>query len=346
MIPRLACLCVRPDATVLEAMHAINAGGHAIAFVCGVRGKVHGLLTDGDLRRALLAGATLESRVLVTAMRHDFASVSPEATRAEALDLMRARHIEHLPVLDERGRLVGLHLLHELLGATPRPNWAVIMAGGRGTRLYPITQHVPKPMVTVAGRPILERLVLHLVGYGIRRIYLAVNYLAEMIEAHFGDGRAFGCEIHYLREDRALGTGGPLALLPETPEHPLLVMNGDLVTTADISRLLAFHARGSYAATFGLRSYAVEIPFGVATVRGDRVVGLREKPTERMHVSAGIYVLSPPVLSLIPRDIEYPITELFAACLRRRMPLGAHVIEDEWVDVGRPQELSRARGAG
>jgi dTDP-glucose pyrophosphorylase len=344
MKPALARLCVKPDATVLDALRVVDAGGHAIAFVCGGRGRVLGLLTDGDLRRALLAGATLESRVLTGAMRRDFAFVRPEAGRAEALELMRARHIEQLPIIDAEQRLVGLHTLHELIGRVERPNWAVIMAGGRGTRLWPITQHVPKPMVHVAGRPILERLVLHLVGHGIRHVWLAVNYLHEMIEEHFGDGRDFGCEIRYLHEQQALGTGGPLALLPERPLHPLLVMNGDLVTQADIGRMLEFHERGKYAATFGLRPYGVDIPFGVATVQGDRVVELREKPTERMHISAGIYVLSPRLLKHVPGDREYPITELFAHCLRRGWPLGAHVIEDEWLDVGRPSELSKARG--
>ncbi len=344
MKPALARLCVKPDATILDALRVVDAGGHAIAFVCGGRGKVLGLLTDGDLRRALLGGAHLDSRVLPDAMRRDFAFVRPDAGRADALELMRARHIEQLPILDAEQRLVGLHTLHELIGRVERPNWAVIMAGGRGTRLWPITQHVPKPMVHVAGRPILERLVLHLVGHGIRHIWLAVNYLHEMIEEHFGDGRNFGCEIRYLHEPQALGTGGPLALLPERPLHPLLVMNGDLVTQADIGRMLEFHERGKYTATFGLRPYGVDIPFGVATVQGDRVVELREKPTERMHISAGIYVLSPKLLRHVPADREYPITELFATCLRRGWPLGAHVIEDEWLDVGRPSELSKARG--
>lgn len=340
----LARLCVRPDATILDAMRVVDAGGHAVAFVCGGRGRVLGLLTDGDLRRALISGATLDAQCLTDAMRRDFAFVRPEAGRAEALDVMRARHIEQLPILDHQERLVGLHTLHDLIGRQERPNWAVIMAGGRGTRLWPITQHVPKPMVHVAGRPILERLVLHLVGHGIRHIWLSVNYLAEMIESHFGDGKAFGCEIRYLHESTPLGTGGPLALLPERPMHPLLVMNGDLVTQADIGRMLDVHTTGKYAATFGLRPYGVDIPFGVATVQGDRVTALREKPTEHMHISAGIYVLAPRLLQHVPGDREFPITELFAMCLRRGWPLGAHVIEDEWLDVGRPSELGKARG--
>jgi len=344
MKPALTKLCVKPDATILDAMRTMDDGGQAVAFVCGGRGRVLGLLTDGDLRRALLSGETLASRCLEGAMKRDFAFARPDTGRADALELMRARHIEQLPILDETRRLVGLHTLHELLGRQERPNWAVIMAGGRGTRLWPITQHVPKPMVHVAGRPILERLVLHLVGHGIRHIWLAVNYLAEMIEAHFGDGREFGCEIRYLHETTALGTGGPLALLPERPLHPLLVMNGDLVTQADIGRLLAFHEQGKYAATIGLRPYGVDIPFGVATIEGDRIVELREKPTEHRFINAGMYVLSPKLLRHIPCDREYPITELFASCLQRQWPLGAHVIEDEWLDVGRPAELSKARG--
>jgi NDP-sugar pyrophosphorylase family protein len=185
--------------------------------------------------------------------------------------------------------------------------------------------------------------VLHLMGHGIRRIFLSVNYLANVIEAHFGDGTRFGCTISYLREDEPLGTGGPLSLLP-TPDDAVLVVNGDLVTQCDVGRMLAFHAAGDYVATFGLRPYSVEIPFGVATVHGDRLVELREKPTERMLINAGIYVLSPRAIAMVPARCAYPITDLIAQCLTEGLPVGAHLVEDDWLDVGRPDELRKARG--
>lgn len=333
-----------PNAPLIEALRRIDEGGRAIVFVCDARRRVIGTLADGDVRRAILAGAALDSRCVPDVMQREFASVSPDAGRAEVLDMMRARGIDQVPVVDAAGRLGGVHSLHDLLGARERTNWAVIMAGGKGTRLGPMTESVPKPMITVAGRPILERLVLHLFSFGIRRIFLAVNHLASVIEDHFGDGARFGCRIEYLREDEPLGTGGALSLLPALPTVPLLVMNGDLVTQLDVERLLWFHAKGRYAATFGVRPYSVSIPYGVATVRRSQLVELREKPTERMLINAGIYLLDPRVVRMVPRGRDYPITELFDRCLRKKMKVGAHLIEDEWVDVGRHEELRRARG--
>jgi dTDP-glucose pyrophosphorylase len=340
----LAAMIVAESGTILSALRALDRGRQGIAFVCDESGRVLGTMTDGDVRRALLRGARPEDCCLAAIMQRDFTSVTPEASRAEVLDLLRARLISQVPVLDAAGRLVGLHTVREMLGPTVRPNWAVILAGGKGTRLRPLTENTPKPMITVAGRPILERLILHLVGAGFRRVFISVNYLAEVIERHFEDGSRFGCRIEYLRETQELGTGGPLTLLPERPEHPLVVMNGDLVTQCDLGALLDFNAQGAYAATLGVRPYSVDVPFGVADVDGDRLVGMREKPSLRMLVNAGIYAISPPALDLIPRGEEFPITELFSRALGRGLPVGAHLIEDEWLDVGRPDELKRARG--
>jgi NDP-sugar pyrophosphorylase family protein len=199
-------------------------------------------------------------------------------------------------------------------------------------------------MLLVAGRPILERLVLHLMSHGVRRIYLSVNYLAHVIEEHFGNGARFGCRIEYLREDRPLGTGGPVALLEPRQTDSVLVLNGDLVTQCDIGRLIDFHEYGNYAATLAVRPYSTQIPFGVADIEGERLVGMREKPTQRCLINAGMYVLSPKAIELIPRQEEFPITDLFAKCLEIGAPVGAHIVEQDWVDVGRHEELSRARG--
>lgn len=337
-------LQVLPSASLIEAMAAIDRGVQGITFVATGNGEVIGSVTDGDIRRALLAGESLSSCCLDRIMNRQFIWVGPEASRAEVLDLMRAREINSIPILDGGRRLIGLHLLRELVGREIRPNWAFILAGGKGTRLRPITEHLPKPLITVAGRPILERIILHLVGSGFQRIFLSVNYLAEMIEARFGDGADFGCRIEYVREDVPLGTGGPLRLLPEMPAHPLLVMNGDLVTQFDVEDMLSFHDRGRFAATVGVRPYQALVPYGVTEVEGDRLVGLKEKPTIQMLVNAGIYVLSPEVLDLVRRGEEFPITELFTQALANGLPVGAHVIQDEWLDVGRHDELNKARG--
>jgi dTDP-glucose pyrophosphorylase/predicted transcriptional regulator len=339
----LAELTVPPEASLREALAAIDRGAIEVVFVRAPDGRIVGTLTDGDVRRAILRGVPLDVPAVEGAMRRSFTSVAPAVSRAEVLDLMRARSISQVPVLDERGALVGLHLLTELIGAAVKPNWALIMAGGRGTRLYPLTETIPKPMLTVAGRPILERLVMHLVGYGIREVFLSVHYLSEIVERHFGDGSAFGCRIRYLREEQPLGTGGALSMLPEAPRHPLLVMNGDLVTQVNVDRLLEEHRIAGRAMTVAARPYQVEIPFGVLDVDETRVVGLREKPSQQMLVNAGIYVISPEVVARVPPATALPMTTLVEQCLEGGLPVGAHLVADEWIDVGRHDELKKAR---
>ena len=218
------------------------------------------------------------------------------------------------------------------------------MAGGRGERLRPLTDALPKPMVRVAGRPILERIVLHLVGFGIRRIFLSVNYLAEVIEQHFGDGAAYGCSIEYLRKRQPLGTGGSLSLLPERPSDPLLVLNGDLVTQFNVAGMLDIHAQAGHAITMGVREYSHAVPYAVLDVAGGRITRISEKPDISWPVNAGIYVLSPSLLDRIPRDVPYMVPALIETCLEKGECVGAFWIEDDWLDVGRQRELRQARG--
>ena len=269
-------LVIETGAILRDALRALDAGAEAIVFVCEPETRrVVGAITDGDLRRALLRNADLDSTPVTEVMQRNFSSVSVTAGHAEVLDLMRARRIGQLPILDTEGRLCGLHTIGRMVTSRPRTNAAILLAGGRGTRLAPLTNLVPKPMVTVAGRPILERLLLHLMSAGIYRFYFSVNFLSHMIEEHFGDGSRFGCRITYLHESEPLGTGGPLSLLTPVPDEPVLVLNGDLVTQCDVGSMIDFHDRGRFVATMGLRHYSVEVPFGAATVSGDRLIALQ-----------------------------------------------------------------------
>lgn len=327
-----------------EALQVLDRRGLEIVLLLGPGGSLAGVITDGDVRRALLTGRSLEDPAREI-MNRRFLSMGPEVSRAEVLDLMKARGLQQIPILDGDGRLLGLHVLRELIGAVLRPNWAVIMAGGKGERLRPLTESIPKPMIPVAGRPILERLVLHLIGFGIRRVFLAVNYMAEKIESHFGDGAGHGCEILYLREDRPLGTGGALSLLPEVPPVPLLVLNGDLVTNVDVAAFLTAHGQARNAITVAVQEHAYRVPFGVVDSDGDGVIrSLREKPMERWTVNAGLYVVEPRLLCKIPRGEEYGMPDLMNACLREGERVGLYPIENDWIDVGRRTELQRARG--
>lgn len=342
--PQLSNLCVPDDATLYEALKVLEVGAQSIAFVCDRDRKVVGSLTDGDVRRALLEGARLDSKCLPESMNRNFAFALVGTGRAEVLDVMRARDIGQLPILDDDGKLCGLHTVGQMITRSPRPNWAFILAGGLGTRLAPLTASVPKPMVLVAGRPILERLILHLMSHGIQNFYLSVNHLAHVVEDHFKDGSHLGCRIEYLRESLPLGTGGSLSLIEEIPADPLLVVNGDLLTQGDIGQLLNFHTAGGYAATIAVRPHTIQIPFGVAQTDGARLVSLSEKPSIHMLINAGVYVLSPESVRLVTKDAEEPITDLFERCLSRGMVVGVHTLEHEWLDVGRHEDLKRARG--
>lgn len=324
-------------------MLALERGSLDIALVVDEARRLVGLMTDGDIRRALLRGVTVDDPI-APHMQRNFVSVATTAGRAEVIDLMQARYIQQIPVVDGDGRLVGLHLLRDVIGRPERSNWAVIMAGGRGTRLAPLTDQVPKPMLRVAGRPILERIVLHLVGQGVRRIFLAINYLGHVISDHFGDGSRFGAHIEYLTEERPLGTGGALSLLPEAPQSPLLVMNGDLVTQADIGALLAFHERGKQVATVAVRKYFHTVPFGCVELDGDRLVRLDEKPTLARMVNTGIYVLAPQLVTALPRNTATSVPEILATAMNAGHEVHAFELDDDWIDVGHREQLSMARG--
>ncbi len=335
--------CIRPDATIIQCMGSMDKTGAGIALAVDDEFKLIGTISDGDIRKALLGGCSLDNKVTHLINRNCF-SVLPTVPRVKVLDIMQARRFEQVPIVNEEGKVIGIHFLHDMLGIVSSPSWAVIMAGGKGERLRPMTENIPKPMIKVAGRPILERIILHLVSHGINRIFLAVNYLSHVIEDYFRDGSQYGVTIEYLHEDKPLGSGGALSLLPELPIHPLLIMNGDLIEDANFSKMIAFHAQNGFYATMGVYPYFHQVPFGCVGVEDNRLSSLIEKPILEKTVNAGIYVLSPEAISQVPRDTFYPITTLFNQALTRRNVCGAFVLEKEWLDIGSPQQLRQARG--
>lgn len=344
MLPEnLKKLCINPNATIRQAMETIDRGSCEIVFVLDSDGRLLGTITDGDIRRAILSGATLGGQASQF-MKRDFTFVSNEMNRADVLDLMKARFIQQIPVLDENGRFIGIHLFREMLGAVPRDNWAIIMAGGRGERLRPLTDNLPKPMVKVAGRPILERTILHLVGFGIQRIFLSINYLGEIIQKYFGDGSAFGCRIDYLKEDQPLGTGGALSLLPDRPEKPFLVLNGDLITQFNVDRMLQFHSSGSFTATIAVYEYIHTVPYGVVEISNNYIRSILEKPTQAWTANAGIYIFDPNLVERVPKNTFFPLPSLIEECLEKKESVGAFPLENEWADIGRKEELQKALG--
>lgn len=331
-------------ASVQEAIRNLDASALQIVLVVSPDGRLEGSLTDGDIRRGLLRGCTLETPV-VEVMFPTPLVVPPDMERELALQLMRANRLHHLPVVDAARRVVGLHFRDEMLTPVNRPNLMVIMAGGLGKRLRPHTEDCPKPMLEVGGRPMLEHIVVRARSEGFNRFVLAIRYLGHMIESYFGDGTQWDIEIEYLREDAPLGTAGALGLLSRVPEQPVVVANGDVLADIRYSELLAFHQRHHAAATMAVRQHEWQHPFGVVHTRAIEIVGFEEKPLHKSNVNAGIYVIEPAVLALIERNEACDMPTVFERAQLQGLKTIAYPMHEPWLDVGRPDDLALARKA-
>ncbi|NJC22903.1 dTDP-glucose pyrophosphorylase [Arthrobacter pigmenti] len=341
--------CVERSATVREALLAIDRGASSVALVIDESRHLLGIVTDGDVRRALLAGAGLESTVI------DFVNanpkvVNPSTSRAAVIDLMRSIRISEVPVVDDDGVLVGLQTLTDIVGKPKLPNVALIMAGGKGTRLGSLTKETPKPLMKVADRTIIEWVLLGLVESGITRVYISVAHLAQKIIDHLGDGEQLGCRISYIHEDpeRPLNTAGALGLLHrEAPEisEPVIVTNADLMVHYSAADFLRFHRHHGAALTVAARPYNHQVPFGVLEISSDRsVTGVVEKPNIEFEISSGIYAVSPETLAMVPYREPYSMPDLIDACIRGGKRVSAWPMLSDWIDVGTPKDLAAAKG--
>lgn len=333
---------VTPETSLREAVTKVNSSGLQVALVLTPDGRLTGILTDGNIRRALLAGTKLESPVSV-AMDSRPMSLPESMPNAEILAVMRRLSIHHVPLVDESSRVVGLKTIDELINPGVRPNWVVLMAGGLGTRLHPLTTDRPKPLLSVGGKPVLETIVGSFAEQGFKRIFLSVNFKAEMIREHFGDGNRWGVEVEYLHETARLGTAGSLSLLPERPTAPFVVMNADLLTHANFEALLRFHDSQGAAATMVVREYDFQVPFGVVELDGGRILSLTERPVHRFFVNAGIYALSPDALEYLPKDTYFDMPTLFQNLMADGKKTAAYPLWEYWMDIGRLEELERAQ---
>lgn len=339
-------MLVVPSTPILEAIRLIDQSSRGIALIVLVvdeTGRLEGTVTDGDVRRAIIAGLSLDTPV-ERIMNPNPVAVPVGASREQVLSLMTSRSIRHIPRVDGERQVIGIEVLEELLQQSRRDNLIVIMAGGYGIRLRPLTNDTPKPLLKVGNKPILETILDSFIEHGFHRFSLSVNYKAEMLEDYFGDGGRWGVEIRYLREERTLGTAGSLSLLPETPDRPLIVMNADLLTKINFAHLLDFHAEQGGDATMCVREHDFSIPFGVVRLAENRFMGIDEKPVYRVWVNTGIYVLEPQTLALIPKGERFDMPELFQRLIERRGASAAFPIREYWLDIGHPEDLERANG--
>ena len=338
----LSEMCLPADATARQAMQSIERNRSGVVLITDDAGRLIGTVTDGDIRRAILAQRSLESSV-VDIMCHSPITAKPEDSRERVQELMDLHRLRQIPVADDAGQPIRLWDIRDLVHRVETFPLAVVMAGGEGQRLRPLTDRIPKPMVKVGDLPILENIVGRLVEAGIRKIYISVNYKPKVIEDYFQDGSRFGAEISYLREDCKLGTAGALALLPEPSAGPCLVINGDVLTNSNFSLLFEYHRRHHCVMTVGAVEYRVQVPYGVLKLADHYLLGIEEKPVLPFMCNAGIYVLNPEVLELVPKQQLFDMTDLLGEVLNAGLPVAAYPIHEYWLDIGQHQDLEKAR---
>ncbi|MBI4539319.1 MAG: nucleotidyltransferase family protein [Gemmatimonadetes bacterium] len=343
----LTNVIVSPDASLREAMASIDRNAKGIVLVVDRARRLMGTVTDGDIRRAILGGMSLDLPVALVLEQRAASSypgpiTAPVGTpHAELIRLMNHHRIRHIPLLDPEDRVQDVALLSDLVTEYELPLTAVVMAGGFGSRLRPLTEELPKPMLPLRDRPLLQLTIERLRDAGIRRVHLTTHYKANVISEHFGDGSDFGVEIRYVEEDQPLGTAGGLSLLGEASE-PLLVLNGDIVTDLDYRAMLDFHREQQAEMTVAVRAHGFRIPYGVVEIDGVSVVRIAEKPVSRHFINAGIYLLDPGVCRLVPSGQPYDMPELITRLLGEGRRVIGFPISEYWIDIGQVEDYQRA----
>ncbi|HAU8253724.1 TPA: CBS domain-containing protein [Vibrio vulnificus] len=335
---------IKPDHSIRDALEIINNEALRVALVVDNNQHLVGVVTDGDIRRGLLKNLTLAEPVSL--VMNLFPTIAKMGTRREDLiELMEKKGILSIPLLDEAGKVVGLETLHGALHRPKYQNPVFLMAGGFGTRLRPLTDNCPKPMLRIGNKPILETVIRSFIKAGFVNFYISTHYMPELIHAHFGDGSEFGVNITYVHEESPLGTGGALGLLPKDlpKDLPLIMMNGDVLTKVDFQRLLDFHVSHDADATMCVREYDYQIPYGVINGEGNKITSMVEKPIQRFFVNAGIYVVSPRVIQSVPENHRIDMPTLLEQHMQERNNVLMFPIHEYWLDIGRMDDFNRAQ---
>jgi len=319
----------------------LDSAALQIVMVVDESERLKGTITDGDIRRAILSGKPLTETV-EGVMKTTPITAGIETAQGELVRLMKTMTVRRLPVLDADGHVVGLELLEQLIDVGARDNAVVLMVGGLGSRLMPRTERTPKPMLEVGGKPMLERVVDGFKAHGFRKFILAVNYRAEVIQRHFGDGSHLGVEIQYVHEADRLGTAGALSLIESPFDRPFFVMNGDVLTDCNFEMMLDFHTVEKSTLTMAVREYDFQVPFGVVNVDQPRILAVDEKPVHSFFVNAGIYTLEPSVLSYLERGKFADMPAVVRSVIDDGGRANAFPLREAWLDVGRDEDLQRA----
>lgn len=341
---RIRDLLMSPETPILEAIEILNAGHKRIALVVDGDLTLLGVVTDSNFRRAILEHLDL-SQPVSEIMRRKPVTATPNTTDVELLELMETTTHYQIPVVDGDGRVLDIRFLNDVLNAERQNDVrdAIIMVGGLGTRLYPMTKDTPKPLLPVGGRPLLFTIIDQLLAAGIFRIHLTVNYRSEVVTERVQNEPRYRDHVRFIEESKRLGTAGALSLLKDRPTGPFVVMNGDLLTKVAIDEMVRFHRHERNVMTVALRREKFPIPYGVAEVQGTRILRLVEKPEHTHFINTGVYVMEPYVLDRVPSDTYYDMTTLIGDLLANDLRVGSFPVYEYWLDIGTPSQLEKAR---
>jgi len=332
---------LKQNATIKEALGIIDSGAMQIVLVVDDNDKLLGTLTDGDIRRGILRGLDLDSSIETIVFKEP-AIAKIYSTKEEILKIALSKKLHQIPIVDDNGIVLDLKEIEELVEPKIKTNRVILMVGGLGTRLRPLTQDTPKPMLKVGNKPILQTIVEKFAEYGFVNITMCVNFNASIISDYFGDGKEFGVNIDYVLEQKRMGTAGALSLLKEHPSEPFFVMNGDLLTNVNFEHIFNYHTLNKATATMCVREYDYEVPYGVVKMNDNKIIEIAEKPVQKFFISAGIYMLSPEILDLIPKNEFYDMPALFEKLIKLSKNVISLPIREYWLDIGRMEEYQRA----
>lgn len=329
------------NSSIRDALLIIDHGAVKIALVVDNENKLLGTLTDGDIRRSILKGVSLDETVEDVYFKNPI-TVNVNATKEDIIKICIDKKIYQVPVLNDHGVVVEVNIFEELLKPRIHPNKVILMVGGLGSRLRPLTEETPKPMLHVGNKPILQTIVEKFISHGFVDIVMCVNYKSHIIQDYFGDGSAFGAKIEYVLEDKRMGTAGALSLLHSKPCEPFFVMNGDLLTNVNFENLLEFHQSNVATATMCVREYDFQVPYGVVNIQDGNVISIDEKPIHKFFVSAGIYMFDPSIMNLIPENEYYDMPTLFEKLIVMNAKTVSFPLREYWMDIGRIEEYEKA----
>ena len=331
------CLILNESSDFYDAIKKLDENGNGVLPIIDKEGFFVGLITDGDIRKAIL-NKTLDLKHIINEYPH---TLLDSTTPSERIIFLKQIKRRHLPIVDKDNYLIDVFTLDEL-DFKVMPNPVVIMAGGLGSRLGELTKNTPKPMLKVGSTPLLETILMSFVECGFYNFYISVNYKKEVIMDYFGNGSKWGVDIEYLIEDKRLGTAGALSLIKETYKNPIIVTNGDVMTSMDYDSLLKHHVKQKSKVTMCVREYEYTIPYGVVEVEGYELLALREKPVKSFNINTGIYAIEPEIINRIPKDVYYDMTTLFEDAAKINQKRCVFFMGDYWIDVGQVEELAQA----